>query len=112
MPGKLKMLGPIVPPTDSRTTPLAPKKKAEVYNSPDFIRFRSTVLARAGYQCEHIDQLGRRCEKHRPGSRLYAHHRVELRDGGSLTDPGNGECLCAEHHQHRTMAARMQRHRG
>jgi hypothetical protein len=107
---RLPTLGPLVRQADTRTVATPPKRPKPVYNSPEFIAFRATVLARSNYQCEHIDQLGRRCTKARPEHRLYAHHRTELSDGGSLTDPDNGMTLCAEHHQYATMAARLRRY--
>jgi hypothetical protein len=36
---------------------------------------------------------------------VYADHIVELRDGGSLTDPSNGQCLCRSHHEIKTPKA-------
>ncbi|ANC31446.1 HNH endonuclease [Isoptericola dokdonensis] len=38
-----------------------------------------------------------------------ADHIVEIADGGSGTDPANGQGLCHEHHQHKTQLARRAR---
>jgi hypothetical protein len=96
--------------TDTSTTPLPPKQKAALYNTPEFMAWRTMVLLRAGYRCEAIDQYGYRCTKARPEHRMYADHIVELKDNGSLLDINNGQCLCASHHQVKTVAVRMRRH--
>ena len=43
------------------------------------------------------------------GGRLYADHRVELRDGGPAFDPSNIDILCASCHQTKTAEARRAR---
>jgi hypothetical protein len=40
---------------------------------------------------------------------MFADHIVELRDGGSRTDPLNGQCLCGKHHSLKTYRAKMER---
>jgi hypothetical protein len=94
--------------TELRSVIPPPKQKDSVYNTPEFAQWRAQVLARACYQCEAIDH-GYRCDKARPEHRLVADHIVELRDGGSLLDLNNGQCLCDQHHQIKTMAARARR---
>ncbi|MFO0467598.1 MAG: HNH endonuclease, partial [bacterium] len=42
--------------------------------------------------------------------RLVADHRVEIRDGGSRTDPANGQALCSPCHAKKTAAERARRH--
>jgi hypothetical protein len=96
---------------NTSTTPLAPKVKDPIYNSPEFIAWRTMVVARAGMRCEAIDEHGLRCSKASPEHRLYADHIRELREGGSLTDLANGQCLCASHHTLKTLDMRMRRHR-
>jgi 5-methylcytosine-specific restriction enzyme A len=107
---RLRKLSPMVRSVDTRTVRLPPKQRDPVYNSPGFLAFRAMVLRRAGYRCEAIDQYGHRCNKGRPEYTVYADHITELSDHGSLTDPSNGQCLCASHHQVKTMAMRMRRH--
>jgi len=96
---------------DTRTTPLPPKQKDPVYNTPEFRAWRAVVVQRAGGRCEAVDAFGLRCTKAEPEHRMYADHRIELRDGGALLDINNGQCLCASCHEHKTYAARAQRMR-
>lgn len=107
---KLRSLAPLVRTTNISTTPLPPKIKDEVYTTPQFRAWRSMVVARAGGRCEAVDQ-GHRCIKAQPEHRMYSDHIVELRDGGSLLDINNGQCLCASHHEYKTLAMRARRHR-
>jgi 5-methylcytosine-specific restriction enzyme A len=107
---KLRSLAPKVRAMDVSTTKLPPKQKDPIYNSPEFIAWRSIVLRRAGYRCEAVDQYGHRCSRGRPEYTVYADHIHELSDGGSLNDPNNGMCLCASCHQHKTMTMRVRRH--
>jgi hypothetical protein len=107
----LKTLRPLVRTTNTSTTPLPPKVKDAVYSTPEFMAWRILVVKRAGYQCEAVDQRGLRCSKGHPEHRLFADHIRELKDGGSLTDPANGQALCYQHHTTKTIAARMRRHR-
>ena len=105
---KLRSLSPLVRTLDTRTTRLPPRQIDPVYSTPEFQRWRAHVVARAGGQCEAIDN-GYRCSKAKPQHRMYADHIIELRDGGSLLDINNGQCLCASHHQIKTVAARTRR---
>jgi len=105
---KLRSLAPLVRTLDTSTTRLPPRQMDPVYNTPEFIRWRAMVIDRAGGQCEALVD-GVRCTKAKPLHRVYADHIVELRDGGSLTDPNNGQCLCKSHHELKTIAARKQR---
>jgi hypothetical protein len=107
----LRSLAPLVSTLDTRTTKLPPKVKDEAYTTNQFRAWRAQVVARAGGRCEAVDQ-GHRCTKAMPEHRMYSDHIVELRDGGSLLDLNNGQCLCASHHQIKTVAARTRRLRG
>ena len=106
---KLRTLPPMLRPVDTSTVRLPPRRMDPIYNSPEFIRWRAVVIDRANGQCEAIEN-GRRCTKGKPHNRVYADHIVELRDGGSLTDPNNGQCLCRSHHLLKTLAMRKLRH--
>jgi len=106
---KLKSLNPLVRTINTSTTPLPPKIKDPIYNTPQFTAWRAAVLKRAGYRCEATDAYGLRCTKAQPEHRMYADHITELRDGGSLIDINNGRCLCASHHELKTHAERSRR---
>jgi 5-methylcytosine-specific restriction protein A len=105
---KLQSLAPRLRSFDTRTTKPPPRQMNPIYNTPEFQDWRAMVVERAGYQCEAIDN-GHRCSKARPKHRLYADHIVELRDGGHPFDLNNGRCLCASHHELKTIAARARR---
>ena len=109
---KLRSLAPLVRTTNTATVPLPPKVKDQVYTTPDFRLWRMMVVTRAGARCEAVDAHGHRCTKAWPEHRMYADHIIELRDGGSLLDIANGRCLCASHHQLKTVAVRTRRYRG
>jgi len=68
------------------------------------------VIVRAGGRCQAVDDGGNRCCKstHR-GSRMFADHVVERRDGGDPFDPANGQCLCGSHHTLKTLRERARR---
>jgi 5-methylcytosine-specific restriction protein A len=106
---KLRSLGPLVRALNTSTTRLPPRQIDPVYNTPEFQAWRAQVVARAGGQCEAVDQHGHRCSKARPEYRVYADHIVEIRDGGHPFDLNNGRCLCASHHELKTIAARARR---
>ncbi|HZT52362.1 MAG TPA: HNH endonuclease signature motif containing protein [Stellaceae bacterium] len=103
-------LGRVAPqlPTFRPPSLTPPKEVRPVYTSPEYARWRDQVIERAGGRCEAIDN-GIRCRKARPRHRLFADHKHELRDGGALFDPANGECLCGAHHSRKTAAARAAR---
>jgi 5-methylcytosine-specific restriction endonuclease McrA len=103
---KLRTLAPLVRKADARTTPLPPKKKNPVYNTPEFRAWRKAVADRAGNRCEGRDKHGLRCTSEHW---LSAHHIHELRDGGALLDLNNGELLCRSCHEKKTIAARVRR---
>jgi 5-methylcytosine-specific restriction enzyme A len=102
---KLRTLSPLVRTLDTRTTKQPPRQIDPIYNTPEFQAWRAQVVARAGGQCQAIDD-GYRCTKARPEHRMYADHIVELRDGGQPFDLNNGQCLCASHHELKTIAVR------
>jgi hypothetical protein len=105
---KLRTLTPLVRALDTRTTKLPPRQMDPVYSTPDFQAWRAQVVARAGGRCEAVDH-GHRCTEARPEHRMYADHIVELRDGGAPFDLTNGQCLCASHHERKTIAVRAKR---
>ena len=104
----LRTLAPLVRTVDTRTTKLPSKPVDPVYQTPEFRAWRAKVVARAGGRCEAMDH-GLRCNRAYPKYRMYADHIRELRDGGSVLDLNNGQCLCASHHESKTFAARARR---
>jgi 5-methylcytosine-specific restriction enzyme A len=105
---KLRSLPSLLRAVDTSTVRLPPKAKAEVYTTPQFRQWRAMVVGRAGGRCEAVDH-GYRCSRAAPEHRMYADHINELRDGGALLDPNNGQALCASHHELKTMQARARR---
>jgi hypothetical protein len=105
---RLRSLAPRLRSINTSAIKPPPKIKDAVYNSPEFAAWRSIVIARAGGQCEAVVD-GQRCPKAKPTDRVYADHIVELKDGGSLLDPNNGQCLCASHHEIKTADVRRYR---
>jgi hypothetical protein len=109
---KLKSLAPLVRTTNTATVPLPPKVKDVVYTTPQYRAWRAQVVARAHGRCEAVDKYGHRCINEQPHHRMYSDHIKELRDGGSLLDINNGQCLCASHHTLKTIDARTRRLKG
>ena len=105
---KLRSLAPLVRTTNTATVTLLPKVKAEVYTTPAYRAWRATVVGRAQGRCEAVDH-GHRCSRAQPEHRMYADHIVEIKDGGSVLDVNNGQCLCRSHHEIKTVAARSRR---
>lgn len=105
---RLRSLAPRLRNINTSAIKPPPKIKDAVYNSPEFADWRTIVIARAGGQCEAMVD-GERCPKAKPKHRVYADHIVELKDGGSLLDPNNGQCLCASHHEIKTADVRRYR---
>src|SRR6476646_2093013 len=104
----LRTLAPLVRTTNTNTTRLPARQIDPVYSTPEFQRWRALVVARAGGQCEAIDH-GYRCSRAKPQHRMYADHIIERRDGGAPFDLANGQCLCASHHEIKTVATRAKR---
>jgi 5-methylcytosine-specific restriction enzyme A len=108
MAARLGKLRPSVRMFDGRAVQPEAKAADPFYLSADYRSWREAVVRRAGRRCEAIDN-GWRCTKAEPHHRMFADHRVELRDGGSLLDPANGQCLCGRHHTLKTVQARASR---
>lgn len=94
--------------TDTRRLKPAPKRKDSIYDTPEFRQWRSAVINRAGGRCEAMAE-GKRCSKAAPRHRMFADHKVEIKDGGAPFDPDNGQCLCGSHHGAKTAKARAAR---
>lgn len=94
--------------TDTRRLKPPPKRADSIYQSPEFKHWRAIVIERAGGRCEAM--VGeRRCSRAAPRHRMFADHKVEIKDGGAPFDPDNGQCLCGSHHSAKTAAARAAR---
>lgn len=87
---------------DTRIARPAPKQADPHYHTPEHQRWRAEVIRRAGGMCQ-APGCGR------TGIRLFADHVVELQDGGSPTDPANGQALCGSCHTAKTARARAAR---
>lgn len=85
-----------------------PKEANSLYHSTEYRVWRQQVIDRARGRCEEIVD-GKRCWKAAPRHRMFADHKVEVRDGGALFDPANGQCLCGGHHTAKTAKARAER---
>jgi hypothetical protein len=103
----VRMLKPALRTLDTRAArPPLKKADAELLTA-EHSAWRASVLRRANYRCEAIDD-GRRCTVSAP-SRLFADHIRERKDGGDPLDPANGRCLCGRHHTLKTARARATR---
>ncbi len=102
---KLKVMRVGLRTMDTRTVKPPPKRADTELLTADHRQWRETVLQRAGYRCQWVEQ-GRRCDRAAPQHRMFADHIVERRDGGAPLDPQNGQCLCGRHHTLKTTATR------
>ncbi|WP_341874510.1 HNH endonuclease signature motif containing protein [Methylobacterium nodulans] len=87
-----------------RTARPMPKTADAELQTPEHRAWRLAVLQRAGWCCEDCGAQGGR-----GGVRLFADHVIERQDGGALTDPNNGRCLCGSCHTRKTVAERARR---
>jgi hypothetical protein len=101
--GKLQRIAPRIGTLSNRVPP-APKQADDHYSSPEHKAWRTTVLKKAGYRCQHPG-----CTKGAPEHRLFADHIAEIRDGGARLDPNNGQALCGQHHTAKTARERAKR---
>ena len=92
------------PKFDGRTIAPPPKQADAVYTTKAHKAWRTEVLHRAGGRCQAVVN-GIRCTRMAPYDRLFADHIVEIKDGGALLDPANGQALCGKHHTIKTNAA-------
>jgi 5-methylcytosine-specific restriction enzyme A len=90
------------PAADRRTLSPRPKEAAAVYGTPEHTAWATAVKKRDCWRCVKCGDST---------SRLYADHIIEIDDGGSATDVGNGQTLCAKHHGEKTVKERARRAR-
>lgn len=108
----MKMMGPRFGVLDIRSAKPAPKRADAELLTPEARAWAKRICARAGWQCEWIDQ-GQRCQASRErGDAVVADHHIERADGGALLDEDNGRCLCVRHNTLKGLAARAARQRG
>jgi hypothetical protein len=108
----LKMFGSRLKTLDTRSLkpPIRTGGDAAPYGSAEHKAWRKSVMERAGWRCEGLDD-GVRCVRCAPAARLFADHIVELKDGGNRFDVANGRALCAVHHTLKTNEAKRERFR-
>ena len=70
------------------------------YQTPEHRAWRMHVLKRAGFKCEQCGSQFRT---------LYADHIHEIKDGGALLDPANGQCLCHNCHVSKSIREKNRR---
>ena len=99
---RIRCLGPRIAVADTRIARPPAKTADQHYRTADHRAWRAEVIRRAGGRCEAPE-----CGRAEP--RMFADHRVELRDGGAALDPDNGQCLCGSCHTRKTLAARSAR---
>ena len=105
---RLATLKPRIAVLDQRIARPVDKQVDPHYSTMAHRVWREDVKSRAAYRCEYVSN-GVRCTNAAPQHRMFADHIVELKDGGSPTDPLNGQCLCARHHTLVTAQRRRQR---
>lgn len=104
---KVKMLKTGVRLFDTRSVKPLPKRADAELGTVAHQQWRTAVKARAGWQCEWVDENGR-CQVRAP-QRLFADHIIERQDGGDPLDVKNGQCLCGSHHTEKTVRERAKR---
>lgn len=107
----VKMAKPRLATVKTHRIAVPPKAVLPFYQTPEYLAWREAVIARAGRRCEAVDD-GKRCWKAEPHNRMFADHKVEVKDGGARLDVANGQCLCGAHHTAKTAAARGARRFG
>jgi 5-methylcytosine-specific restriction enzyme A len=105
---RLRQLGSPVRPIGPLVRP-PPRQPEPHYNTAAHAAWAREVVQRAGGRCEAVDRYGSRCSKAAPLHRMFADHRIELKDGGQPFSAENGMCLCGAHHTRKTIEARVKR---
>jgi hypothetical protein len=103
----LKTLSPRLSTFDARRVKPPPKQVDGHYTTPEHRAWAREVVRRAGGQCQWPG-----CTKALPQHRMVADHIVEVKDGGALLDPVNGQCLCVQHNTLKGVKARARRAQG
>src|SRR6266446_426483 len=94
----LRTSRPLLAAHDTRTARPRPKQADAELLTPKHRAWRLAVCRRAGWQCQWIEDDGKRCQASAAlGHIMIADHIIEREDGGALLDPDNGQCLCTAH---------------
>jgi hypothetical protein len=104
----LKTIAPRIATLDPRRAKPPPKTADAYYTTPEHRAWSALVIKRAGGRCQWVEN-GIRCTKAYPHHRMLADHIVEVKDGGALLDPANGQCLCVQHNTRKGLKARAAR---
>lgn len=100
---RLRSIPSRLSPAPTRLPP--PRKEVDPhYLSAEHKAWSAEVFKRAAGRCQAPG-----CTKAAPEHRMFADHIVEMKDGGSATDPANGQLLCGAHHSAKTAKVRMER---
>ena len=99
---KIRAAKPRIAMNGQRITP-PPKVRAQVYGTPRHRAWAAEVVRRSGGVCQDVT-----CSNPISGGRLFADHKVELRDGGGF-NLANGVALCGACHTRKTLAERARR---
>jgi 5-methylcytosine-specific restriction enzyme A len=101
MRGRVPTLKPSIRTLGGRSLPVGGKQPAQHIRNTEHVAWREAVLRRAGHACEICG---------RTNTRLFADHIQEVKDGGSLLDLANGQCLCGSCHTKKTLKEKMKRY--
>ena len=93
LPNRLALL-------DVRSARPTAKVADAIYRTAEHKAWSKQVIARARGHCQD-------CQ--RTGTRLFADHVREVKDGGAPLDPANGRALCGGCHGRKTAAERARR---
>ncbi|HUO55084.1 MAG TPA: HNH endonuclease signature motif containing protein [Rhodoblastus sp.] len=99
---RLKCAPPLVRPSCLAVAKVPPKTADAIYGTPEHRAWSAGVIARARGVCQMCG---------RSNGRMFADHIREVKDGGALLDPANGQCLCGSCHSRKTAAERARRFR-
>lgn len=104
----IRMQQPMVRSANLAIARTSPKKTDSIYGSAAYAEWAEAVKKRDGYRCVDPACKG----PHYPGQKVYADHKVEVKDGGAKFDVANGITRCASSHTFKTNRERARRQRG
>ena len=96
----LKCAPPMLRSANLSAARVPPKTADPWYLTPEHRAWAKAVVDRAG-RCEDCG---------RTGTRLFADHVVEIKDGGAKLDAANGRARCGACHSAKTARVRAARH--
>jgi 5-methylcytosine-specific restriction protein A len=101
---RIRCAPPRIVARDTRRVQPPDKVAAPIYGTPEYKAWRAEVIGRAGGHCQDPT-----CTNPLRTTRLFADHRVALRDGGAPFDLANGMARCGRCHTRKTLAERARR---